>query len=95
MQPPRVKFNIDANHLELLILLHGLPPKGASCPKSNGYWVKIARDLCSKEKPTLQFTKAVANYYYCNLKGVKGISTLPVPPPINSSEHQRTEVNLL
>lgn len=96
VQPPKVKFKIDAERLQQFILLHGLPPKGASCTNPSGYWVNAARDLCGKEKPSYHYVKAVANYYYCDLKGVQS-SVIPklqgLKPSPSEKQQQAEEVN--
>ena len=71
-------------------MVHGLPPKGASCTSPSGYWVQAARVLCNKENPSYPYVKAVANHFYSDIKGVQSF----VISKFNSSsgEHQQSEV---
>ena len=71
MQPPKVKYKVDVDRLEQFIVQNGLPTSGASCRPPRGYWFLAAKAASLKGSPSHQFTKAVANYYYSDVRGFK------------------------
>ena len=69
LQPRKTKYKFDADRLEEYILLHGAPPRNASCC-GNGYWTLACKEIFGRNVNS-NYTKAVANHFYCNLNGLK------------------------